>query len=152
MELREFAVDPSTYEDGKRIPLGEGVHVTVRSAGSERATKVRERLWKPYSTFRAVPPEVLDKLNARWIAQALLSEMVGFTIKGQPLTVDLSVEEDQERLATILAAPEYKGFRGKIIGIAIDESNYQASMAAVTEKNSVSSPAGISSGANTQSE
>lgn len=152
MDLREFAVDPSTYEDGKRIEFGEGVYVTVRSAGSERAVKVRERLWKPYATFKNVPQNVQDKLNAQWIAQGLMREMVGFTVDSQALKVDLTTEDDQKRLSGILAQPAYKGFRSRIIGIAIDESNFQASIDAVTEKNSASSPIGNSDGANTTSE
>src|SRR5690606_757779 len=106
-----FEVDTSAYEDGRLIPLGEGAHVRVRAAGSERATKVRERLWKPYSTFREVPKDILDKLNAQWIAEGLLSEMAGFTVDGQPLDLDLSTKEDQVRLAGIIVAPKYRAFR-----------------------------------------
>ena len=147
MELESFEVEVSTYENGKRIPLGEGAHVTVRSTGSERATKVRERLWKPYATFREVKPEVLDLLNSRWIAQGILVEMVGFTIDGKTLDLDLTSKEDQERLVKILMRPEYKGFRNRIIGLALDETNFQASIDEDLEKNSGSSPARGSSGA-----
>lgn len=147
MELREFAVNPSLYEDGKKIEFGEGVYVTVRSAGSERATKVRERLWKPYSTFKEVPPKMLDRLNAQWIAQGLLTAMVGFTVDKKPLVLDLTKEEDQKRLSGILAEPAYKAFRAKIIGISIDEANYQATIDQAVLGNSESSPATASSGA-----
>lgn len=152
MKLEEFEVDPSAYEDGKRIEFGDSAYVSVRSAGSEKAIKVRERLWKPYATWKDVPKNILDKLNAQWVAQGLLAEMVGFTIGGSLIVVDLSKTEDQKRLADILVRPEYKGFRGRIIGIALDEANFQAAVDGVIEKNSESSPAGISSGANTPSE
>lgn len=152
MDLKAFAVSPTVYENGKRIEFGENTYVSVRSAGSERAAKVRDRLWKPYATWREVPPKVLDKLNAQWIAQGLLAEMVGFTVGGQSLAVDLAKEEDQERLSDILAAPEYKGFRSRIIGISIDESNFQNAVESAIEGNSEGSHAGASSGANTQSE
>lgn len=150
MDLREFEVDPSTYEGGKKVEFGDGAYVSVRSAGSERATKVRERLWKPYTTWRTVPQEVLDKLNAQWIAQGLLAEMVGFSIDGKPLALDLSKPEDQKRLADILAKPAYKGFRSRVIGISLDEANFQAAIDQAVEGNSERSPAGNSSGANTR--
>lgn len=151
MDLREFEVDPSTYEGGKRVEFGDGAYVGVRSAGSERATKVRERIWKPYATWKTVPQDVLDKLNAQWIAQGILSEMVGFTIDGKPLTIDLSKPEDQKRLTDILAKPAYKGFRSRVIGISLDEANYQAAVDEAVMGNSESSPATTSSGANTPS-
>lgn len=152
MKLESFAVAADTYEEGTRIDFGEGVYIRVRSANSERSTSVRERLWKPYSTWLEIPQQVRDKLNARWIAQGLLAEMVGFTVGGEPLEVDLSIKEGQDALADILVEAEYKGFRNKVIGIALDDANFQASVDEVTEKNSGSSPASVSSGANTQSE
>lgn len=147
MKLESFEVETSAYEEGRRIPLGEGAYVTVRSAGSERATKVRERLWKPYATFREVPKNILDKLNAKWVSQGLLAEMVGFTIDGKDLALDLTTKDDQDRLAGILERAEYKGFRNRIIGIALDETNFQAASDEETEKNSETSPASGSSGA-----
>src|SRR3546814_683194 len=144
MDLNELAVDPAIYENGKKIELGSGAHFSVRSAGSERATKVRERLWKPYSTWKDVPKDVLDRLNADWCAQGLLAEFVGFTDAGTPVVVDLSKAEDQARLAQILRQPKSVGLRGRIIKIAIDESNYQAAEDDVTEGKSVASPDGSS--------
>lgn len=152
MKLESFEVETSAYEDGRKIPLGEGAYVTVRSTGSERATKVRERLWKPYSTFREVQNDILDKLNAQWISQGLLAEMVGFTVDGKMLDLDLTKKEDQSRLSSIIEKPEYKGFRQRIIGIAMDEKNYQAVIDEDTEKNSVTSPASGLSGAKKPSE
>lgn len=148
MDISEFEVDPGLYEGGKRLEFGEGSYITIRAAGSERASKVRERLWKPYVTWKEIPSEIQAKLSALWIAQGLLAEFVGWTDKDKPLSFDLSKSEDQNRLGELLAAPKFRPLRNRIVGFAVEESNFQAAQDEVLEKNSESSPAGASSGAN----
>jgi hypothetical protein len=152
MDLREFAVDPATYQDGKRIDFADGFFVRVRSAGSEQASKVRERLWKPYAAFRNTAKIPLETLNAQWAAQGLLSEIAPFSIDGKEYILDLALESDQKALSAILARPEFVGLRSRIIGIAIDESNFQAEIDGSVEKNSAGSRTGSSDGANTPNE
>jgi len=144
MDLDEFAVDPDLCENGKRVDLGSETYITVRSSNSERAKAVRERLWKPYSTWKDVPKDILTRLNADWIAQGLLSEMVGFTHNKQPLLLDLTKDADQKRLSLILRDAKYVGFRSRVIGIAIEDGNYQAAGEAAIEGKSATTPAGSS--------
>lgn len=151
MDLNEFAVDPALYEKGRRIEFGDGAYIGVRSAGSEIAQKARERLWKPYASWKDVAPEIVSRLSAQWIAQGILTEMVGFTVDGAPLMLDLGQEADRDRLGKLLADPRFKAFRNRVTGIALDEANFQAEADGGLEKNSASSPAGNSSGANAPS-
>lgn len=147
MNLEEFAIDPTLYEDGKRVDFDGGAYIRVRSAASERSQKVRERLWKPYANWtREIPPETVNRLNADWAAQGLLAEFVGFNVGGKPLDVDLGNPEDQRKLGTILAGPKYKAFLIKIRAIALDEAGYQAEEEGATEKNSDPTPDGASGG------
>lgn len=147
MELDDFAVDPDLYENGKRVELGAGAHIAVRSASSSRAQKVRERLWKPYANWtKDLPEDITNRLNADWVAQGLLAEFAGFTVGGEPLEVDLSKAEDQRRLGEILARPKYKALCQRVRVIAFDEANFQAAADEATEKNSATSPAGGSGG------
>ena len=108
IDLDELAVDTKLFEEGKKVEFGEDSHIRIRSAGSTRAQKIREELWKPYATWTDIPKDVLDSLNAQWIAKGLLTEFVGFAADGNLLTFDLSKEEDCERLGLILKAPKYK--------------------------------------------
>jgi hypothetical protein len=135
MDLNDFAVDPTTYENGKKIEFGGGTHIGVRSAGADRAQKVRERLWKPYASWKEVPADIQAKINANWLAQGLLTEFVGFTVDGKPFEVDLSKPEDQKRLGDLLGQPKYKAFRSKVLGIALDEGNFQAAADQAAEGN-----------------
>src|SRR3546814_16481227 len=111
MDLNELAVDPAIYENGKKIELGSGAHFSVRSAGSERATKVRERLWKPYSTWKDVPKDVLDRLNADWCAQGRLADFVGFTDAGTPV-VDAPPTADRKRDGEVQSGQDRVVFGG----------------------------------------
>lgn len=151
MDLNEFAVDPDVYENGKKVELGQGAYMRVRNAKSDRATKVRERIWKPYATWKDVPNDILARLNADWCAQGLLTEFVGFSIGGQPIIVDLSKEADQKRLAGILKDKKYSGMRSRIIGIAWDDANYQDAEEEGIEGKSAPSPDGSSPSAEGQS-
>jgi hypothetical protein len=146
MEISEFAVDVDLYEQGKRIEFGATAHICIRSAGSDRAQKVRERLWKPYATWKDVPPEMLARINCDWLAQGLLTEFVGFTDGGTAIEVDLSTSEDQKRLAGLLGKPKFKAFRTKMLQIALEDANFQAAADEALEKNSASTPAGGSAG------
>ena len=152
MELEEFAVNPKLYEDGKKIPLGKDCYIRLRSAGSTHAQKVRERLWKPYATWEEIPQDILDGLNAQWVAEGLLTEFVGFTIDGKPLTVDLGKADDQNRLAKVFGKPEYKAVARRFIRMSFEDKQFQDEGDEVLEKNSGRSRAGSSSGASTQSE
>jgi len=146
MDISEFAVDVDLYEQGKRIEFGQGAHICIRSAGSERAQKVRERLYKPYATWKEIPADILARIHADWLAQGLVTEFVGFTDDGKAIDVDLSSAEDQKRFAALLVKPKFKAFRGKMLQIALDEANFQAAADEATEKNSASTPAGGSAG------
>ncbi|NIJ40343.1 hypothetical protein FHS78_000613 [Parvibaculum indicum] len=152
IDLDELAVDTKLFEEGKKVEFGEDSHIRIRSAGSTRAQKIREELWKPYATWTDIPKDVLDSLNAQWIAKGLLTEFVGFAADGNLLTFDLSKEEDCERLGLILKAPKYKALRNRFIQISLDEKNFQQANDAVLEKNSGRSRTGSSSGANTPNE
>ena len=148
MDLSKLEVDLSLYEDGKKIEFGDGAYIRIRSAGSERAQKVRERLYKPYSTWVGdLPADILANIHAYWLAQGLLAEFVGFTADGKPVNVDLGLADDQKRLADVLRQPKFRAFRNKMLQVALDEANFQALADEALEKNSESLPAGDSGGA-----
>lgn len=150
MNLDDLAVDPGDYEDGKKLTLGDDCYIRIRSAGSERARKARERLWKPYATFtKELPQATLDQINANWCAQGLVSEFVGFEDGGKALTFDLSLADDQKRLAELIRVPRFKALRNKIIGFALEDANFQAAQDGMLEGNSGTTPAGGSAGRST---
>ena len=126
MNLSDFAVDPTLCDDGKKIEFGGGAYIRVRSASAEKARKVRDRLWKPYASWKDVPEDITAKVNARWLAQGVLTEFVGFDVDGTPLAVDLSKPDDQTKLADILVQPRFKALRNKLLGLAIDDANFSA--------------------------
>ena len=135
LDLKSLSVDPKTFEDGKRIELGDGAYIGVRSTSSIRANKVRERLFKPYANWRQVPDDVLARLNAEWLAEGILTEFHGFAQGGQPIEIDLTKVEDQKRLASLLKQAPYKALRSRILTIAMDEANFQAAEDAAAEEN-----------------
>jgi hypothetical protein len=145
MNLEEFAVDPNSYENGRRVQLSDDAYVGVRAAGSKRAQEVHKRLWSPYKHFRKdVPPDVVSKLNAHWVAEGLLTEMSGFSVGGKPIDADFASEEDCKRLGRVLTDRKYIGFVGRVMIIAYEDTNFQDAADSVTEKNSATSPAGSS--------
>jgi hypothetical protein len=147
MDLSKLSVDPVMYEDGKRIEFGEDAHIRIRSAASDKAQKVRTRLYKPYETWRdEIPPEALATIHSYWLAQGLLTEFEGFELGGQPLKIDLTKEAGQKDLAEILRRPTFKALRSQLLQIALNEANFQAAADEVVEKNSESSAGGSSGG------
>lgn len=147
MELDDLAVDPTDYEDGKKLPLGDDCYIRIRSFSSERARKVNERLRRPYATFtKELPQATLDRINSDLIAQGLVTEFVGFTDGGKALEFDLSLADDQKRFAATILAPKYRALRDKIIGFSLDAANFQAAQDEGLAKNSATSPAGGSAG------
>lgn len=135
MDLSEFAVDPETYENGKKVEFGDGAYIRVRAMGSEHAQKVRDKIWAPYVTWKEVPDNLSAKLNARWIVRGLLTEMVGFTLGGKPVKFDPNDQDSQEGLIKDLAEPRYKPFRTRVLTIAASDTNYQAAQDEALEKN-----------------
>lgn len=146
MDLNEFAVDLDRYENGKRIEFSPTAYIVIRSTGSERARKVLERLWEPYATWREVPQEVTERIDADLLAQGLLVEFVGFTDGDKPIVVDLTIEADRLRLSEVLRQPKFKPFRGRCFGIARADAQFQAKKDAELEKNSEHSLDGNSAG------
>ena len=152
MDLSKLSVDPVMYEDGKRIEFGEGAHIRIRSAASDKAQKVRARLYKPYETWRDdIPADALANIHALWLAQGLLTEFEGFTIGGKPLKIDLSTPQGQKELSDILRRPTFKALRSQLLQIALNEANFQAAADEVVEKNSESLTDGSSGGAKSPS-
>jgi hypothetical protein len=149
MELTSLAIDPALYEDGRKVEFGDGCYIRVRASASDKARKALQRLWKPYATWKELPPEVSARIDADWIAQGLLSEMVGFSVGGEPLVLDLTLKADQERLSALIQAPEYKAFRAKVVALANEDSGFQTGG---VEGNSASTRGGTSSGRSTRKE
>lgn len=135
MDIAEFAVDPALYDNGKRVDFGEGAYMGIRSANSDFAQKVRARLWKPYESFREVSDEVKARINSDWVAQGLLTEFVGFTDGADPITFDPADDASKTALSAKLVQARFKAMRNKIIGLALDDAQFQAIADAVTEKN-----------------
>lgn len=151
MDLQDFDIDPDAYENGKRFVFGAKSYVCMRAIGSARAEEVRKRLWQPYEAWTDVPAVELAKINAMWLAQGILTEIVGFTDGGKPFAVDLTKEEDRLRLSGILKTPEKKAFVRRLMTMAGAETGFQVAKTMVTEKNSGGSPAGASPGGEPQS-
>lgn len=135
MDLNDFAVNPSTYEDGVTVALSDTAHVRLRSAGSRAAQKVRERLWKPYASWKNVPDEVREKVNADWLAQGIIVELVGVKLDGKELKLDLGKPADQAKLAAVLAEPRFKPFATRLLAMALDETQFAAAADKAAEGN-----------------
>lgn len=147
MDLNEFLVDEDQYENGKRFDIGPDAYVRLRSWGSSHARKTLDRLAKPYRGWTGdLPPEINTKIDAYHLAQGLITEMVGFTLDGEPFVVDMSQEADQRRVAEFLLRPAAKPFRDKLKLLALNDAAYQEAQDGQLEKNSATSPAGSSSG------
>jgi len=136
MKLSSFALDLSDVEDGKKLELGNGLYVRVRSGNSERAQKVLARLWQPYAGWREVKMEIQDRIGADYLAQALLTEFVGFeSDDGEVLTFDLSTSADQARLSALLVQPDMRAFSRRLREFAAIDTNFQRADEASAEKN-----------------
>ncbi|MBB4267732.1 hypothetical protein [Roseospira visakhapatnamensis] len=129
MDLNDFAVG-AAYEDGFTLMLSEDCGVKLRAAGSDKAQKVRERLWEPYSSFREIPDGIRAKLNARWIAEGLVVEWVGpWKVDGKPLPTDVA------EVAKILARPALKPLATRLLQASLNDENFRAGKEAAAEKN-----------------
>lgn len=126
LELSTLLVDVDRMAEGVRLNLADDVHITVRSASCDLARKARERIWRSVSGWPSVPPETADRLNARWLAEAIIAEFDGFLVDGKPFTVDLTDKADQARLAELLAVPGYRALRNRILIFALEDANYSA--------------------------
>jgi len=146
MDMNNFAVDLDRFEDGATLMLSETSGVKMRSTGSDKAQKVRERLYEPYSGFREIPDDISLRLTCDWIAQGLVVEWIGddWTLDGKSLDT-----ADQKAMSKALQDKRLKPLRDKLFGFAINEKNFRDRQEAEAEKNSEPGPNGGSAGAKT---
>ncbi|CCG08281.1 unnamed protein product [Pararhodospirillum photometricum DSM 122] len=131
MDLNDFAVDEGLFEGGFVLMLSADSGVRLRSAGSDKAQAVRERLYKPYSSFREIPDDIQARLTCDWIAQGLAVEWIGpWTIGGVPLDTS-----DPKVVSQALQHPKFKPLRTKLLLAASSEDNFRAAAEAGAEKN-----------------
>ena len=131
MDLNDFAVSVETYEDGFTLMLSDDCGVKLRAAGSDKAQKVRDRLWEPYQSFREIKDDVQNRLNADWIAQGLVVEWIGpWTIGGKPVKTD-----DPKTISDVLRQKAFKPLRTKLLSAALNDDNFRAAGEAVAAKN-----------------
>ncbi|WP_193183272.1 hypothetical protein [Nisaea sediminum] len=131
MELNEFAVDPKKSEDGFKLELSETSGVVLRSASSEKAAKVLERLMKPYVAFQKIPDDVSRRIDAQFVCQGLVASWYGpWTLDGKK--IDTSKPGEMEKL---LQDPRFAALRRKLIMAARNEANFKEELEAAAEKN-----------------
>lgn len=143
----EFALDPDLVENGFLYWFDEpkGVGVRLRADESEAAVAAYEKIIKPYTSFRKIPPEEQRKINARYVAHGLVVEWLGeITVGGQRLP-----KEDPAKVAQLLSRPEFAKFVQRLQTIARQDVHFRRQEEDTAEKNSVNGPNGSSAGAKT---
>ncbi len=143
---RRFALDLTKAETGVTADLGDGITVTIARFLNPKHEAALERAREPYKALLEAGGKIPDaewkRAQSRALAEGVLVGWAGVTDEDGaaiPYSVDAA--------ADLLADEEMISFRQIVTAKSQEQSLFLKYSAGAAEKNSVTSPAGMESGA-----
>lgn len=122
LDFADFEIDPVLAEQGAWMEMGRGARVKIGRNGSRRFRETVSRLLRENSG-RAVngvlPEDVQDELTLRAIAEAIILDWEGFSLKGEPLPYS------PENAYAILSNPRMEELRERWLTFSLDNEKFR---------------------------